>query len=201
MLLWLNGPFGGGKTHVAQELHRRLPGSVVTDPEQAGYGLLRMLPRDKRQDFQDFPAWRQSVYEVLSALLDRHTEGGPVIAPMTVVVPRYFEETVGRLRADGYDVRHFSLLADRETVLRRLRGRDLPGRPTHNWAAQQVDRCLEALWQPEFGEHVVTDRLPVHGVAEAVARAAGLRLRPDTSTPLQRRMRRAKVTLQHIRPV
>jgi tRNA A37 N6-isopentenylltransferase MiaA len=32
MLVWLNGPFGGGKTQTAYELHRRLPGSVVCDP-------------------------------------------------------------------------------------------------------------------------------------------------------------------------
>jgi tRNA A37 N6-isopentenylltransferase MiaA len=33
MLLWLNGPFGGGKTQTAHELQRRLPGSIVCDPE------------------------------------------------------------------------------------------------------------------------------------------------------------------------
>ena len=33
MLLWINGPFGGGKTATAHELNRRLPDSVVCDPE------------------------------------------------------------------------------------------------------------------------------------------------------------------------
>jgi hypothetical protein len=44
MLLWIDGPFGGGKTATAYELNRRLPGSVVCDPEHAGFGMLRMLP-------------------------------------------------------------------------------------------------------------------------------------------------------------
>ena len=44
MLLWINGPFGGGKTQTAYELQRRLPGSVVCDPEHLGFGLHRMLP-------------------------------------------------------------------------------------------------------------------------------------------------------------
>jgi hypothetical protein len=35
MLLWINGPFGGGKTATAHELNRRLPGSAVCDPELA----------------------------------------------------------------------------------------------------------------------------------------------------------------------
>ncbi|MFG3258320.1 AAA family ATPase [Streptomyces sp. NPDC048172] len=201
MLLWINGPFGGGKTHTAYELCRRLPGSVVSDPEHFGTGLQRMLPRDKRRDFQDFPSWRQGVHEVLSHLLDQHTAGGPVIVPMTVVVPQYFEETVGRLRADGYDVRHFSLLAHRETVLRRLQGRGLRGLRSEQWAATRVDRCLEALSKPEFGEHLTTDHLTVSGAAEAVARSAGLRLRPDDSGPLARRLHRAQVTVKNIRPL
>ena len=53
MLLWINGPFGGGKTQTAHEIRRRLPGSVVCDPEHPGFGLRRMLPPDLRGDFQD----------------------------------------------------------------------------------------------------------------------------------------------------
>jgi hypothetical protein len=37
MLLWINGPFGGGKTQTAYELRRRLPGSIVCDPEHVGF--------------------------------------------------------------------------------------------------------------------------------------------------------------------
>ncbi|MFF0216196.1 hypothetical protein [Streptomyces vinaceus] len=48
---------------------------------------------------------------------------------MTVTEPRFFAETVGRLRGAGHDVRHFALPAERQTVLRRLgereRGRGL----------------------------------------------------------------------------
>ena len=149
MLLWINGPFGGGKTHTTYELHRRLPGSVVSDPEHFGLGLHRMLPTDEREDYQTYPIWRRGVFEILDHLLQKHRRG-PVIVPMTLVVPAYFEEIVGRLRAEGHDVRHFALLAQRETVLRRLHGRALPGLRWEKWAVQQVDRCLDALQRPEF---------------------------------------------------
>ena len=39
MLIWVNGPFGGGKTQTAHELQRRLPGSALCDPELVGFGL------------------------------------------------------------------------------------------------------------------------------------------------------------------
>ncbi|HEY0807460.1 MAG TPA: hypothetical protein VGD84_20510 [Pseudonocardiaceae bacterium] len=79
MLLWINGPFGGGKTQTAYEMCARLPGSVVCDPEHVGFGLHRMMPPSLRGDFQDLPAWRQGVYEVLDLALTRHD--GTVIAP------------------------------------------------------------------------------------------------------------------------
>ncbi|MEV6099977.1 AAA family ATPase [Nocardia sp. NPDC051981] len=135
MLLWINGPFGGGKTQSAHELHRRLPGSVICDPEQVGYGLHRMLPAFMRGDFQDHASWRHGVFEILDLVLTEHD--GTVIVPMTVVEPQYFAETVGRLREKGYEVRHFALLAERETVLNRLRDRGLASRLyCGSWASQ-----------------------------------------------------------------
>ncbi|MGA4840282.1 ATP-binding protein [Streptomyces sp. G45] len=215
MLLWLNGPFGGGKTQTAFDIRRRLPGSVVCDPEHVGFGLHRMLPPALRGDFQDLPVWRRAVFDVLDLALTRHSGppgGGPgvVIVPMTVVEPAYFEETVGRLRERGHDVRHFALLADRRTVLRRLRDRGL-GRAVglvagpdaalrrEGFAVRKLDLCLERLREPRFAEQVWTDGLPVGRVAEHVARAAGLTLAPDRDGAVRGRARRAWTSLRHLR--
>jgi hypothetical protein len=58
MLIWINGPFGVGKTATAYELNRRLPGSAVCDPAHVGFGMRRMLPPSLRGNFQDILAWR-----------------------------------------------------------------------------------------------------------------------------------------------
>ncbi|MFE6846192.1 AAA family ATPase [Streptomyces sp. NPDC057686] len=198
MIIWLNGPFGGGKTQTAYELHRRLPGSVVCDPEHVGFGLHRMMPPTLRGDFQDLPAWRQAVFEVLDLAAQRHP--GPLLVPMTVTEPRYFAETVGRLRAAGHDVRHFALMAERETVLSRLRERGLGrGLKRESFAVARLDGCLEALRGPEFADHLVTDHLAVSRVASRIAALTGLRAAPDTDGPLRGRLRRALVGVRHIR--
>ncbi|OEV03916.1 AAA family ATPase [Streptomyces oceani] len=208
MLLWINGPFGGGKTQTAYELRRRLPGSVVCDPEHVGFGLHRTLPASLRGDFQDLRAWRQGVYETLDLALTRHP--GTLIAPMTVVEPRYFQETVGRLREAGHDVRHFALLADRTTVLRRLRerglghlvrvvgGNEAPLR-RESFAVSKLDLCLERLREPEFAEQLWTDRISLAQVADRIAGSAGLTLRPNTDPALTRRVRQAWTGARHIR--
>ena len=119
MLLWINGPFGGGKTHAADEIGRRLAGSIICDPEDLGYGLHRMMPSELRGDFQDLAAWRHGTFEVLERLLRKHQ--GDVIVPMTVIEPGYLDEILRPLGENGHQVRHYTLLAERETILRRLR--------------------------------------------------------------------------------
>ncbi|MEU9983325.1 AAA family ATPase [Streptomyces sp. NPDC050856] len=199
MLLWINGPFGGGKTQTAYEIRRRLPGAVVCDPEHVGFGLHRMTPRALRGDFQDLAAWRQGVYEVLDLVLRRY-RGGPVIAPMTLTDPGYFAETVGRLRDAGHAVHHVALLAERETVLRRLAERGLGRGPRReSFAVRRLDECLERLGSPLFAEHIRTDGLTVPEVADRVAGSAGLRLAPNTDGPLRHRLRRIRIGLAHIR--
>lgn len=208
MLLWINGPFGGGKTQTAYEIRRRLPGSVVCDPEHVGFGLRRMLPPELRGDFQDLASWRHGVVEVLDLALGGHD--GVVIAPMTVTDPRYFDETVGRLRERGHDVRHFTLLAERETVLRRLRERGpghflgfaagrRAGLRRESWAVGQLDHCLERLREPEFAEHLWTDQSTVPKTADRIAVLAGLTLRPNREGALRTRLRQAGVGVRHIR--
>lgn len=208
MLLWINGPFGGGKTQTAYEIQRRLPGSVVCDPEHAGFGLRRMLPPELRGDFQDLAAWRQGVVEVLDLALTKHD--GVVIAPMTVTDPEYFAQTVGRLRELGHDVRHFTLLAQRETVLRRLRERGfgrlvtaLPRRNTglrrESWAVEKLDDCLERLREPEFAEHLWTDQSTVPKTADRIAVLAGLTLRANNESALRTWLRQARIGVRHIR--
>ncbi|MEU4746935.1 AAA family ATPase [Actinosynnema sp. NPDC023658] len=194
MLLWINGPFGGGKTQTAHEIRRRLPGSFVSDPEHVGFALRRMTPPALRTDFQHLAAWRLGVVEVLDRALRGHP--GVVVVPMTVVEPAYFREVVGGLRDRGHDVRHFALLADRETVARRLRERELvhtarnalggnAPRLGQSAAHRALDRCLERLRGPEFAERVWTDHLSVAQVADRVAASAGLVLTPNTDGRLR----------------
>lgn len=198
MLVWINGPFGGGKTATACELHRRLPGSVICDPEHLGFALRRMLPPALRTNFQDLPAWRSGVHEVLDLVTRNHP--GPVIVPMTLTDPRYFAEIVGRLRDDGHDVRHFALLAERATVLRRLSRRGFGfGLKRERWAVDRLDDCLARLHEPEFADHIHTDQRTVPQVADTIARIAALPVIPDTDGRLRASLRRHATTLRHVR--
>ncbi len=198
MLLWINGPFGGGKTATAYELNRRLPGSVVCDPEHVGFGMRRMLPAALCGNFQAMPVWRHSVVELLRLTLVSYD--GPVIVPMTLVDPDYFSEIIGCLRDHGFAVHHFALLAEPSTVRRRLGTRSLGTELKRgNWAIDHLDECLQRLREPEFAQHIHTDHQTVAQVADAISSSAGLTITPSTDGPLRAWLRRYATTIRHIR--
>ena len=199
MLLWINGPCGVGKTATAFELNRRLPGSVVCDPAHVGYGMRRMLPPLLRHGFwQDIPAWRHAVLELLRVTLAGHS--GPVIAPMTLLNPSHFQEIIGSLRDDGIQLHHFALLAEPATVIRRLRARSLGREPrTQPWQTEVLDEWLEQLHRPEFAQHVHTDHMTVAQVADIISRSAGLTIKPSTDGPVRAWLHRYATTVRAIR--
>ena len=208
VLLWINGPFGGGKTHVAAEIRHRLPSTWIADPELVGFGLHRMLPGHLRGDFQDMPSWRTGVIDALDTVLGEHD--GLVLAPQTLVNEDYFEEILGTLRARGHDVRHVALLAKPEVVLQRLHDRGFGkvasrlGVDTlarESFAVEHLEPYLEQLRQPIFAEHIWTDELSIPEVAETVAASCGLQLLRCADGRLRTATRRAITTLRHIRGV
>jgi len=198
LLLWINGPCGVGKTATAFELHRRLPGSVVCDPAHVGFGMRRMLPASLQRSWQDIPAWRQAVRELLHMTLAVHD--GPVITPMMLVNPRHFQEIIGGLRDDGIELHHFALLAEPGTVVRRLRSRSLGLEPrTQPWEVDHLDEWLRQLRQPEFAQHVDTDHESLAQVADIISSSAGLSITPSTDGPMRAWLHRYATTVRHIR--
>jgi hypothetical protein len=203
VLLWINGAFGAGKTQTAFELHRRLPGSHVADPELIGFAIQKMLPADARGDFQDRPQWRSAV---VATLVDAVVANGtdPVIVPMTLVDSTYFDEVMAGLTGAGVDVRHFALQASADTLRRRLRTRSaywlgrVVGRP-ETWAMNQIPRCVPALTTERFAAHVPTDERSVDEVVEDVADRAGLSLERPRLPAARHQLRRIAVGVRHIR--
>jgi hypothetical protein len=157
-----------------------------------------MLPRPLWRRWQDIPAWRHSVLELLRMTLAGHD--GPVIAPGTLVNLEHFQEIIGGLRGDGANVHHFALLAEPATVVRRLRARSLGREPrTQPWETEVLDDWLEQLRRPEFAQHVHTDHRTIAQVADLVSRSAGLKIAPSTDGPVRSWLHRYATTARSIR--
>ncbi|WP_343260204.1 tunicamycin resistance protein [Paenibacillus hubeiensis] len=131
-----------------------------------------------KPDFQDHGVWRAMNVSMLQALSREFS--GIIIVPMTMVHPPYFDEIIGSLRSRGIEVHHFALLASKETLLKRLRGR---GDHQNSWPAQQVDRCLSSLSQILFRTHIHTDHLTPDDIALRIANDCGVERQVMRATP------------------
>lgn len=173
-IIWINGAFGSGKTQTAHELNDRLPSSHVYDPENIGYFIYKNIPAEiKKSDFQDYRQWRDFNYEMLKLMAEEYS--GVIIAPMTLVVPQYYDEIIGRLLADGIEMKHFILCASKETIHGRLRKRlETSGR----WAFQQTDRCLEAFDGDLIpGIKIDTENINIKQAADLIAEECKIELK------------------------
>jgi chloramphenicol 3-O-phosphotransferase len=161
MIIWINGAFGAGKTSVARRLTTRLDGAWLLDPEKIGF-VLQRWPGGSRGDFQNLPAWRRWTTRAVGAAARLRA---PVVVPMTLVNREYFHEIIDALR-QRHEVRHFSLIASRDVLRRRLRARGSAGA----WGEAQIERCASALADPLFADAIDTDTLGVEEVAAEILR-------------------------------
>lgn len=194
MIIWINGAFGSGKTQTAYELHRRLPSSYVYDPENAGFFIRKNLPKPVLlADFQDYPMWRALNRDMLDYIAANCT--GDIIVPMTVTKRAYFDEIIGAL-SEKYEIKHFILYAERDTLLKRLASR-LEGK--NSWAARQIDRCITAFQEDITEIKIHTDHMSIFQVVETIGELSGISLLEDRRSGLKRRFDRLVTKCRHIR--
>ncbi|MGN8842626.1 AAA family ATPase [Niallia sp. HCP3S3_B10] len=192
MIIWINGTFGSGKTTTAYELEKRVEKAFVFDPESFGYVLMKNIPKSlQKEDFQDFPIWRETNYSLLKQIAINYE--GIIIVPMTITNEEYFHEILSRLRKDQIRVKHVTLMASKATIKKRLRSR-LEGE--NSWAYKQAAARLQQLQRPLFKEHVETDNLTVEEVLEKIAQVTGLKLKEEKRNLLRKRMDRFLIKLK-----
>lgn len=195
MIIWINGAFGSGKTQTAFEMNRRIPNSYVYDPENAGFFINKNIPISiKEADFQDYKMWREVNFSLIKHIEQKYD--GVLIIPMTIVNPQYFNEIVSKLRNEGVEVHHFALMASKEVILKRLKGR---GDGPNSWPAQQAERCLQGLKNEVFKTHINTEEMSIEEVAERIASMSNVKLCEDNRNKLMKRVGRTVVKLKHIR--
>ena len=195
MIIWINGAFGSGKTQTAFELNRRIPNSFVYDPENLGFFLSKNIPSSIRtSDFQDCEMWRELNFPLIKYIEDKYD--GVLIIPMTLVNPQYFNEIVGALRNHGVDVKHYALMASKETLIRRLKSR---GDGINSWPAKQIDRCINGLSSEIFKHHIDTENMSIEDVVEKIALMSDVTLIPDNSGKFKKKLNRTLTKIRHIR--
>ncbi|MCV0371482.1 MULTISPECIES: AAA family ATPase [Pseudomonadota] len=182
MILWLNGPFGAGKTTLADRLRLRKPDLLMFDPEEIGFVVKATVPPAASGDYQDLPLWRALTIAALAELRRHYPQD--IVVPMTVVRPDYLDELLGGARRIGDQLLHVFLDLDADLLRDRIERQVMHPDPARNreirqWRLTQMERCLSARERLpdgtlvlDSGTHdphtlatIVLDRMNAAGVA------------------------------------
>ncbi|WP_331761126.1 AAA family ATPase (plasmid) [Nocardia sp. NBC_01377] len=176
MIIWLNGPYGVGKSTSADALADFDATWHRFEPEKVGFLVLSQLQDFGYDDFQHLPAWR-TLTPMVADVIAREASQHLVIA-QTVLVRQYWHEIAEGFRILGHPVLHVLLEASPDTVRRRICGDDLLHRAA-GWRLEHMPSYIEARreWMAAEAELIVdTSDLSPRRVAEKVAAAARDRL-------------------------
>lgn len=145
----------------------------MLDPELIGQVLRLWTPATADvADFQDLTSWRRMTR---AAIAGAETDfARPVIVPMTLLNPDYFDDIVGWLRAHGSDVRHFCLVADKAVVTSRAAQR---GDGTLGWVTANYDRYAASLRDATFEEFIDAGPKEAASIARTIAGQLGVQRR------------------------
>lgn len=164
MILWINGPFGAGKTTLAREIVSRHPDVHFFDTETVGYLLRPVLdePRPVR-DFQDWRAWRKLVVEAIAAI---HEElGGTIVVPQSVYVEQYWNEIYVGLTLRDVAVRAVTLSLPTDELERRIRA-DRVETSAVAWRLEHMTEFAALPWLESTNEFLDATRPPAELAAE-----------------------------------
>jgi predicted house-cleaning noncanonical NTP pyrophosphatase (MazG superfamily) len=172
LIIWINGGFGAGKTSLAEELRRRLPGAVLFDPEYVGCILREWVPIPTG-DFQDLPCWRELVIETALALRRHHAQ--TLLVPMSLLNDDYARQILGGLTERGEQILHVFLDLYAEVLRQRITERVMwPDHPERNQSAREfcfrnLDRAIAAAGrQPEETLTLRSDKMNSSQLADEI---------------------------------
>jgi adenylate kinase family enzyme len=159
MIIWINGPFGSGKTTLAKKLEKDIPNSMIFDPEQVGVIINRQIPESKGKDFQDFKMWRDLVPQFIIGFKSEFDK--TIIIPMTLVNQDYLKEIFSKLKEIKTEFHHFYLNIELDILKKRLTDQVMDKDNKNNneeicqWRLAQMERCLSAVSIMPLGTNIL----------------------------------------------
>ena len=151
MIIWISGPYGVGKSTLAEAMFARMKNALIFDAEEVGNAVRENYPNcPYGVIFEDYPLWSEFCYKLLK---DIHNQfGKDIIVPMTLVRKESYH-IIKKLRRAGIKTKLVILEASYQTIHDRILAR---GEEEGCWCMENIKLSREGSSLLP-GIHVLTD--------------------------------------------
>lgn len=162
MIIWISGPYGVGKSTLAEAMAAKMKNALIFDAEEVGNAVRENYPDcPYGYIFEDYPLWGEFCYMLLKDIHEKFQKD--ILVPMTLVR----KESCGiieKLRRDGISTQLVVLEASYQTVHDRILAR---GEKEGCWCMENIElaRSASAVLP---GIHIQTDGRIVEDLCDTV---------------------------------
>ena len=153
MIIWISGPYGVGKSTLAEGLVDKIENSMIFDAEEVGNAVRGNYPTEPYGViFEDYPLWCEFNYQLLKDL--HENQGYNILVPMTLLRQNSYDKILRRLQEEGIDTRLLILEATYQSVHDRILMR---GEEEGCWCMENIEMAREGSSTVQGGHHIITD--------------------------------------------
>lgn len=151
MIIWLSGPYGVGKSALADAMASRMENALIFDAEEVGNAVRGSYPDcPYGYIFEDYPLWGEFCFRLLKDVHERFRKD--ILVPMTLVRKDSYR-IIRRLRRAGIETRLVILEGSYGTVHDRILKR---GEEEGCWCMENIELSRQGSSSLP-GLHVETD--------------------------------------------
>lgn len=160
MIIWISGPYGVGKSTLAEAMAAKMNNALIFDAEEVGNAVRGNYPDcPYGYIFEDYPLWGEFCYLLLKDVHEKFHKD--ILVPMTLLRSESYS-IIERLLRDGIYTRLVVLEASYQTVHDRILAR---GEEEGCWCMENIE-LARAGSAALPGTHIQTDGKSVENLMD-----------------------------------
>lgn len=162
MIIWISGPYGVGKSTLAETMAEKMENALIFDAEEVGNAVRENYPDcPYGYIFEDYPLWSEFCCMLLKDIHEKFQKD--ILVPMTLLREKSYG-IIEKLNRDGIQTYLVVLEASYQTVHDRILAR---GEEEGCWCMENIELAREgSVTLP--GIHIQTDNRTVAELAAFV---------------------------------
>ena len=162
MIIWLSGPYGVGKSTLAEAMVHHMDNALIFDAEEVGNAVRENYPDyPYGYIFEDYPLWGKFCYLLLKDIHERFHKN--MIVPMTLIREGSYS-IIEKLLHAGIETQLIVLEASHQTIHDRILAR---GEEEGCWCMENIELSRNGSAALP-GIHIQTDMKSVEELCDEV---------------------------------